>query len=79
MTDLRKVPGSPLEISKTATTAQLRDAMEKRHKMINAIMDFSTRGISGKPLTKEMATQMGHAINLLESEIDAMEKILVEH
>ena len=79
MTDLRKIEGSPLEISQSATMDQLRDAMEKRHKMISAITDFSTRDISGRGLTEEMGREIGNALNLLNSEIDAMERILVEH
>ena len=79
MNDLRKINGSPLEISSSATMDQLRDATEKRHRMINAITDFSTRHISGKGLTEEMGREIGNALNLLNSEIDAMEKVLVEH
>jgi hypothetical protein len=77
--DFRKIANSPLQIRDDVTPAELRTAMEKRQNIINAIMDVVTRQISGKEITKKMERQLGIGAEILNSEIDAMEKILVEH
>lgn len=79
MNDFRKIANSPLQIRDDVTPAELRTAMEKRQNIINAIMDVVTRQISGKEITKKMERQLGIGAEILNSEIDAMEKILVEH
>jgi hypothetical protein len=58
---------------------QLGDAMIQRHEMMAAIMDVVTSYITGKEITDDMRDQLGEAAELLNAEIDAMERILVEH
>jgi hypothetical protein len=79
MTDLRKICGSPLQLRDEATPDQLGYAMTQRHKMMAAIMDIVTSHIMGKEITDNMRDQLGEAAELLNAEIDAMERILVEH
>ena len=79
MTDLRNISGSPLRIRDDATSEQLGDAMGQRHKMMAAIMDVVTSYITGQEITDDMRDQLGEAAELLNEEIDAMERILVEH
>jgi hypothetical protein len=79
MFDLRNVDDSPLQLRDDVTPTQLRSAIEKRHKMINAVMDLAIRHITGKEVSEEMNRQISETVDLLNNEIDAMEKILVEH
>ena len=67
MTDLRKIAGSPLEISQGATIDHLRGAMEGRHRMINAIMDIANIPITGKEATEEMRQQISKTVDLLNA------------
>lgn len=77
--DLRKIPGSPLEVSLDTTPAQLRKAMAERHNMIAAIFDIATSKVRGAAITDELINQAVAAAELLNQEVDTMEKILVEH
>jgi hypothetical protein len=79
MTDLRKIDSSPLQIRDDVTHSQIRVAMEKRHQMIAAIFDTTTAQLLHEQVTGEMMKQLGAAAELLNSEIDALERILVEH
>jgi hypothetical protein len=53
--------------------------MEKRHKMIAAIFDTTAAQLRREEITGDMMRQLGAAAELLSGEIDAMERILVEH
>jgi hypothetical protein len=53
--------------------------MTQRHKMMAAIMDIATSRITGKEITEEVRDQIGEAAELLNAEVDAMERILLEH
>jgi hypothetical protein len=53
--------------------------MEKRHKMIAAIFDATAAQLHQEKITGDMMKQLGAAAELLNSEIDALERILVEH
>ena len=53
--------------------------MEKRHRMIEAIFDTTTAQLRREEVTGDMRKQLGAAAELLSREIDAMERILVEH
>jgi hypothetical protein len=77
--DLRKIDGSPLEVGMASTAEQLREAMGKRHKMMAAMSDVMTQPTTGREITHEMRELLGEALELLNAEVDAMEKILVEH
>ena len=79
MIDFRKVDSSPMQIRDDVTPTQIREAMEKRHKMIAAIFDTTAAQLLQEKITGEMMKQLGAAAELLNSEIDAMERILVEH
>jgi hypothetical protein len=79
MTDLRKIDSSPLQIRDDVTHSQIREAMEKRHQMIAAIFDTTSAQLLHEQVTGEMMKQLGAAAELLNSEIDALERILVEH
>ena len=77
--DLSKIQGSPLEIAQEATAGQLREAMERRHKMIAAIFDIATAKTRGAEITDALLNEAVAAAELLNQEVDAMERILVEH
>jgi hypothetical protein len=79
MIDLRKIDSSPLQIRDDVTPSQIREAMEKRHKMIAAIFDTTAAQLRREEITGDMMRQLGAAAELLSGEIDAMERILVEH
>ena len=79
MIDFRKVDSSPMQIRDDVTPTQIREAMEKRHKMIAAIFDTTAAQLLQEDITGDMMKQLGAAAELLNSEIDAMERILVEH
>ena len=79
MIDFRKVDSSPMQIRDDVTPTQIREAMEKRHKMIAAIFDTTAAQLLQEDITGDMMKQLGAAAELLSSEIDAMERILVEH
>ena len=79
MIDFRKVDSSPMQIRDDVTPTQIREAMEKRHKMIAAIFDTTAAQLLQENITGDMMKQLGAAAELLNSEIDAMERILVEH
>ena len=79
MIDFRKVDSSPMQIRDDVTRTQIREAMEKRHKMIAAIFDTTAAQLLQEDITGDMMKQLGAAAELLSSEIDAMERILVEH
>jgi excinuclease UvrABC helicase subunit UvrB len=79
MIDFRKVDSSPMQIRDDVTPNQIREAMEKRHKMIAAIFDTTAAQLLQEDITGDMMKQLGAAAELLNSEIDAMERILVEH
>jgi hypothetical protein len=79
MIDFRKIDSSPMQIRDDVTPAQIREAMEKRHKMIAAIFDTTAAQLLQEKITGDMMKQLGAAAELLNSEIDAMERILVEH
>jgi hypothetical protein len=79
MIDFRKVDSSPMQIRDDVTPTQIREAMEKRHKMIAAIFDTTAAQLLQEKITGDMMKQLGAAAELLNSEIDAMERILVEH
>jgi hypothetical protein len=79
MIDLGKVESSPLQIRDDVTPAQIREAMEKRHKMIAAIFDTTAAQLLQEQITGDMMKQLGAAAELLNSEVDALERILVEH
>lgn len=79
MIDLRKIDSSPLQIRDDVTHSQIREAMEKRHKMIAAIFDATAAQLHQEKITGDMMKQLGAAAELLNSEIDALERILVEH
>ena len=79
MIDLRKVDSSPLQISDDVTPSQIREAMEKRHKMITAIFDTTSAQLLHEQVTGDMMKQLGATAELLNSEILALERILVEH
>jgi ribosome-interacting GTPase 1 len=79
MVDLRNIIDSPLRIRDDATLDQLGDAMKLRHDMINALIDLATGRLKGEEISSQMFDQFDAAIELLNNEIDAMERILVEH
>ncbi len=79
MIDFRKVDSSPMQIRDDVTPTQIREAMEKRHKMIAAIFDTTAAQLLQEDITGDMMKQLGAAAELLNSEIDAMERILIEH
>ena len=79
MTDLRKIDSSPLQIRDDVTRSQIKEAMAKRHQMIAAIFDTTTAQMLNEEVTGEMMKQLGAAAELLDSEIDALERILVEY
>ena len=79
MIDFRKIDSSPMQIRDDVTPTQIREAMEKRHKMIAAIFDTTAAQLLQEDITGDMMKQLGAAAELLSSEIDAMERILVEH
>jgi hypothetical protein len=79
MIDLRKIDSSPLQIRDDVTLSQIRVAMEERHQMIAAIFDTTTAQLLHEKITGDMMKQLGAAAELLNSEIDALERILVEH
>jgi hypothetical protein len=79
MIDFRKVDSSPMQIRDDVTPTQIREAMEKRHKMIAAIFDATAAQLHQEQITGDMMRQLGAAAELLSGEIDAMERILVEH
>jgi hypothetical protein len=79
MIDFRKVDSSPMQIRDDVTPTQIREAMEKRHKMIAAIFDTTAAQLRREEITGDMMRQLGAAAELLSGEIDAMELILVEH
>jgi hypothetical protein len=79
MIDLRKFDSSPLQIRDDVTPAQIKDAMEKRHKMIVAIFDATAAQLLHEQITGDMMKQLGAAAELLNSEVDALERILFEH
>lgn len=76
---LRKVNGSPLEVSTGAATEELREAMADRNSMINAIFDIATATMQGAKISEALVNQAVAAAQLLNEEVDAMEKILVEY
>jgi len=53
--------------------------MEQRHKMIAAIFETTAAQLLHEQVTGDMMKQLGAAAELLNSEIDALERILVEH
>ena len=79
MNDLRKIDSSPLQIRDDVTPAQIKEAMEKRHKMIAAIFDATAAQLLHEQITGDMMKQLGAAAELLNSEVNALEQILVEH
>ena len=79
MIDLRKIDSSPLQIRDVVKPSGIREAMEKRHKMIAAIFDTTTAQLLQEQVTGDMMKQLGAAAELLNSEIDALERILVKH
>jgi hypothetical protein len=79
MIDLRKIDSSPLQIRDDVTRSQIREAMEERHQMIAAIFDTTTAQLLHEKITSDMMKQLGATAELLNSEIDALERILVEH
>ena len=79
MIDFRKIDSSPMQIRDDVTPTQIREAMEKRHKMIAAIFDTTAAQLLQEDITGDIMKQLGAAAELLSSEIDAMERILVEH
>ncbi len=79
MIDFRKIDSSPMQIRDDVTPTQIREAMEKRHKMIAAIFDTTAAQLLQEDITGDIMKQLGAAAELLNSEIDAMERILVEH
>jgi hypothetical protein len=79
MIDLRKIDSSPLQIRDDVTRTQIKEAMEERHNMIAAIFDTTTAQLLHEKITGDMMKQLGAAAELLNSEIDALERILVEH
>jgi|GEM_PF-5831104 len=79
MIDLRKIDSSPLQIRDDVTPSQIREAMEKRHKMIAAIFDTTTAQLHHEKITGDMMKQLGAAAELLSREIDALERILIQH
>ena len=78
MNDPGIIQGSPLQVRDNATPSQLREAMEKRQKMIEAIFDTTTAQLRREEVTADMRKQLGAAAEVLSREIDAMERILVE-
>ena len=79
MTDFGKIDSSPLQIRDDVTPPQIREAMEKRQMMIAAIFDTTAAQLLHQEITGDMMKQLGAAAKLLNSEIDAMERILVGH
>ena len=79
MIDLGKIDSSPLQIRDDVTPSQIREAMEKRHMMIDAIFDTTAAQLRHEQITGDIMKQLGAAAALLNSEIDALERILVEH
>jgi hypothetical protein len=79
MIDLRKIDSSPLQIRDDVTRPQIKEALEERHQMIAAIFDTTTAQLLHEKITGDMMKQLGAAAELLNSEIDALERILVEH
>ncbi len=79
MIDLTEIDSSPLQIRGDVTPAQIKEAMEKRHKMIAAIFDATAAQLLHEQITGDMMKQLGAAAELLNSEVDALERILVEH
>jgi hypothetical protein len=53
--------------------------MEKRHKMIAAIFDATAAQLLHEQITGDMMKPLGAAAELLNSEINGLEQILVEH
>jgi hypothetical protein len=79
MIDLRKIDSSPLQIRDDVTPFEIKEAMEKRHKMIAAIFDATAAQLLHEQITGDMMKQLGAAAKLLNSEVNALEQILVEH
>jgi hypothetical protein len=79
MIDLRKIDSSPLRIRDDVTPTQIKEAMEKRHKMIAAIFDATAAQLLHEQITGDMMKPLGAAAESLNSEINALEQILVEH
>jgi len=79
MLDMRNIDSSPLQIRDDVTPSQIREAMEQRHKMIAAIFETTAAQLLHEQVTGDMMKQLGAAAELLNSEIDALERILVEH
>jgi hypothetical protein len=79
MIDLRKIDSSPLQIRDDVTPFQIKEAMEKRDKMIAAIFDATAAQLLHEQITGDMMKQLGAAAELLNSEVNALERILVEH
>jgi len=79
MLDMRNIDRSPLQIRDDVTPSQIREAMEQRHKMIAAIFETTAAQLLHEQVTGDMMKQLGAAAELLNSEIDALERILVEH
>lgn len=79
MIDFRNIDGSTMQIRDDVTPSQIRDAMDARHKMIEAIFDTTAAQLRREEITGDMMKQLGAAAALLSREIDAMERIFVEH
>jgi len=79
MLDMRNIDRSPLQIRDDVTPSQIREAMEQRHKMIAAIFETTAAQLLHEQVTGDMMKQLGAAAELLNKEIDALERILVEH
>lgn len=79
MIDLGKVDRPPPQMRDDVAPSQVREVMVMRLKVIATIFDTTASQLLHEKATGDMMKQLHAAAELLNSEIDALERTLVEH
>ena len=78
MIDLKKIGRSALSSRDDVSPCQIREAMAKRLEVIAGIFDTTASQLLHEQSTGDMMSQLGAAAELLNSEIDILNGLLIE-